>query len=164
MVAASRRPAADGLSALFDVFVLAQAVQELLADAFAGAPLTPEEYAVYSQLFMNPRCTLSELAPALAAPLTTVSDWVRTLDQRGHITREVRPDDRRSVRARAHRGRARGPSGDQPAVRARATTRSSARSRSPSPSSAAMLQQAVRRRAGRPGTQRRRPRRGESAS
>ena len=32
MVASTRQPAADGLSALFDVFVLAQAVQELLVD------------------------------------------------------------------------------------------------------------------------------------
>lgn len=96
MVAASRRPAADGMSAMFDVFVLAHGVQELLRDAFAGAPLTPDEYAIYSQLFMNPHCTLSELATALAAPLTTVSDWIRTFDQRGHIRREVRPADRRS--------------------------------------------------------------------
>ena len=96
MVASTRRPAADGLSALFDVFVLAQAVHELLADAFAGAPLTPEEYAVYSQLLSTPGCTPSELARYLAAPLTTVSDWVRTLSQRGHVTRKVRLEDRRS--------------------------------------------------------------------
>ena len=96
MVATSRRPAADGLSALFDVFVLAQAVHELLADAFAGAPLTPEEYAVYSQVLSQPGSTPSALARELAAPLTTVSDWVRTFTQRGHVTREVRPDDRRS--------------------------------------------------------------------
>lgn len=96
MVATSRQPAADGLSALFDVFVLAQAVHELLADAFAGAPLTPEEYAVYSQLLSTPGCTPSALARELAAPLTTVSDWVRTLTQRGHVIREARQHDRRS--------------------------------------------------------------------
>ncbi len=96
MVAASRRPAPDGLSALFDVFVLAQAVQELLVDAFAGAPLTPEEYAVYSQVLSTPRCTPTDLARELAAPLTTVSDWVRTFTARGHLAREVRVQDRRS--------------------------------------------------------------------
>ena len=96
MVASTRQPAPDGLSALFDVFVLAQAVQELLVDAFAGAPLTPEEYAVYSQIFSTPGCTPTDLARLLAAPLTTVSDWVRTHTTRGHITREVRPADRRS--------------------------------------------------------------------
>ncbi len=98
MVAASRSPATDDLSALFDVFVLAQAVQDLLADAFAGSPLTPEEYAVYSQLSASPACTVSELAARLSAPLTTTSDWVRTMDRRGHLRRSIRPEDRRSTR------------------------------------------------------------------
>ena len=96
MVASTRQPAPDGLSALFDVFVLAQAVQELLVDALAGAPLTPEEYAVYSQLQSAPGTTPTELSRSLAAPLTTVSDWIRTMSRRGHVNREVRPSDRRS--------------------------------------------------------------------
>ena len=96
MVATSRQPSTDGLSALFDVFVLAQAVHELLVDAFAGAPLTPEEYALYRQLLRTPGSSPSALAHELAAPLTTVSDWVRTLMQRGHGVRQARPEDRRS--------------------------------------------------------------------
>jgi DNA-binding MarR family transcriptional regulator len=96
MVASNRQPAPDGLSALFDVFVLAQAVHELLADALAGAPLTPAEYAVSSQLLSTPGCTPTELAQALAAPLTTVSDWVRTFTQRGLVARERRVADGRS--------------------------------------------------------------------
>ncbi len=48
MVAAPRR--VKGTSLLFDVFVVAQGVGEMLGEALADGPLTPEEYAVYSHL------------------------------------------------------------------------------------------------------------------
>jgi DNA-binding MarR family transcriptional regulator len=95
VVGVSRHPAV-GLSALFDVFVLGQAVQELLDEGLAGAPLTAAEYAIYSQVFATPGGTPTELAAALSAPLTTVSDWVRTMRARGHLTQVARPQDRRS--------------------------------------------------------------------
>jgi DNA-binding MarR family transcriptional regulator len=95
MAGATRKPAVD-LSALFDVFVLAQAVKELLDAALADAPLTPEEYAVYSQVMATPACTPTEMARDLSAPLTTVSDWIRTMTARGHLVRRPSFEDRRS--------------------------------------------------------------------
>lgn len=95
MVGASRKPAV-GMSALFDVFVLGQAVQEMLDEGLAGAPLTAAEYAVYSQVLATPGCTPTELAAALSAPVSTVSDWVQAMTTRAHITRSPRPKDRRS--------------------------------------------------------------------
>ncbi len=95
MAGVTRKPAAD-LSALFDVFVLAQTVKELLDSALDGAPLTPEEYAVYSQLRATPGITLTEMARQLSAPLTTASDWVRSMTERGHVVRQVQAGDRRS--------------------------------------------------------------------
>ena len=95
MTGVTRKPAAD-LSALFDVFVLAQTVKELLDSALADAPLSPEEYAVYSQLRATPGITLTEMARQLSAPLTTASDWVRSMTERGHVARHVQAGDRRS--------------------------------------------------------------------
>jgi DNA-binding MarR family transcriptional regulator len=93
---ASRRTPAPSLSALFDVFVLAQGVKDLLDEALVGAPLRPEEYAVYSQVLATPRTTPTQLAQSLAAPLTTVSDWLAVMRSRGHVERRPSPDDRRS--------------------------------------------------------------------
>jgi DNA-binding MarR family transcriptional regulator len=95
MAGVTRKPVAD-LSALFDVFVLAQTVKELLDSALDGAPLTPEEYAVYSQLRATPGVTLTQMARQLSAPLTTASDWVRSMTERGHVVRHVQAGDRRS--------------------------------------------------------------------
>ncbi len=50
-------------SVLYDVYVLGQAVNELLVDGLADAPLTPSEYAVYSAVFERGPATPSELAP-----------------------------------------------------------------------------------------------------
>lgn len=95
MPAPNRLPV-KGTSLLFDVFVLAKAVQEMLAGAMADCPLTAEEYAVYSHLLEVQPCPPTALARELHVPATTVTDWVRTMTSRGHARRTPQPGDRRS--------------------------------------------------------------------
>jgi DNA-binding MarR family transcriptional regulator len=83
-------------SVLFDVYALGRAVDELLTDGLADAPLTPSEYAVYSYIFERDPVTPSELSHALSMPRQTVSDWVALLRSRGHVAVEPNPADRRS--------------------------------------------------------------------
>ncbi len=83
-------------SVLYDVYVLGQAVNQLLADGLAGAPLTPSEYAVYSALFERGPATPSELSHLLGMPAQTMSDWVATLRDRGHVETRRNPRDGRS--------------------------------------------------------------------
>ncbi len=90
--------AADGdtHSLLFDVFVLGQAVAELLAVAMADSPLTPDEYARYSVVFEEEAVTPTAVARRLSMPLTTVVDDLRQMEARGHLRRIPNPRDRRS--------------------------------------------------------------------
>ena len=85
-----------GTSLLFDVYVLAQVVNEMLSSAMSDSPLTPEEYAVYSHLLEVAPCPPTALARDLRVPATTVTDWVRTMTDRGHARRVARQSDRRS--------------------------------------------------------------------
>ena len=85
-------------SLLYDVFVLYQSVGAMLVRALAPAPLTPEEYALYSHVLEYDRCTPSEMARDLAMPLQTVSDWIAVLRKRGHLVSTTNDRDRRSYR------------------------------------------------------------------
>ena len=93
---------------LFDVWLLSRATHALLDAALEPAGLTADEFAVYSVLRSGP-LTPSELAAWMAAPLTTVSSYVKRFQARGHVTRAPNPADARSYRllltedgARAH--------------------------------------------------------------
>ena len=68
----------------------------MLGDALADAPLTPEEYAVYSHLLETGPCTPTQVSRELRVPATTVSDWVRTMAGRGHVRRARSRSDGRS--------------------------------------------------------------------
>lgn len=85
-------------SLLYDVFVLYQSVGTMLGRALSPAPLTPEEYAIYSHIFEYNRCTPSEMARDLNMPLQTVSDWIAVLRKRGHLVSSANDLDRRSYR------------------------------------------------------------------
>ena len=86
----------DTHSLLFDVFVLGQAVAELLAVAMADSPLTPGEYARYSVVFEEEAVTPTTMARRLSMPLTTVVDDLRHMEARGHLRRIPNPGDGRS--------------------------------------------------------------------
>lgn len=83
-------------SVLYDVFVLGQAVNQLLLDGLADAPLTPQEYAVVSAVFERGPATPSELSHALGMPAQTMSDWLAGFRTRGLVEMRPNPRDGRS--------------------------------------------------------------------
>lgn len=85
-----------GRSLLFDLFVTNQQVRQLLFTAMADAGLTPDEYAVYSALFEDGSLTPTELGRRVGMPPTTVSHYVRSLRERGHVRAAPKPGDHRS--------------------------------------------------------------------
>ena len=87
---------APSYSLLFDLFVLNSRVRTYLNRALAGAPLTAEEYAVYSILFEQGPTPPTQLAQIAGMPATTTSDYVRTLLRRGHAEKQPHPTDARS--------------------------------------------------------------------
>lgn len=93
---APTRPPIKGTSLLFDVFVLAQATQDLLGRGMADSPLTPSEYALYSHVGEAGPVTPTGIAQDLRVPPTTVTVWVRTLLRRGHAVRTPSAADGRS--------------------------------------------------------------------
>jgi DNA-binding MarR family transcriptional regulator len=84
------------ISMLFDLFILNQRVRRLMAAALADAGLRADEYAVYSLLFEQGPLTATEMARRMAMPLTTVLDYLRAMDARGHLRRERHPRDGRA--------------------------------------------------------------------
>jgi DNA-binding MarR family transcriptional regulator len=84
------------ISFLFDLFTTGHRVRGLLGQTMAGAGLRPDEYAIYSAVLKAGPLTISELAQVMGMPLTTVSDYVRTMTSRGHARRSRNPADSRS--------------------------------------------------------------------
>jgi len=82
---------------LFDLWLASRATNALLDAALEPAGLTADEFAIYSVLRSGPM-TPTELAGWMAAPLTTVSSYVKRFEVRGHVTRIVNHADRRSYR------------------------------------------------------------------
>jgi len=82
---------------LFDTWLVSRAANALLDAALEPAGLTGDEFAVYSMLQSGP-LTPTQLADWMAAPLTTVSSYVKRFRARGHVAREPHPDDARSYR------------------------------------------------------------------
>ena len=86
------------LSLLFELYAASRAAGELVSVALADAPLTPEEYAVYSVLFDEGPHAPTELARRTGMPPTSMSHFVRAMFDRGHAERAPSPADRRSYR------------------------------------------------------------------
>jgi DNA-binding MarR family transcriptional regulator len=86
----------DGYSLLFDIFFLGQRIRQLMAAEMADAPLRPEEYAVCSTVFEEEAVPPTAMAALLSMPLTTVVDYVRLMESRGHARRMRNPRDGRS--------------------------------------------------------------------
>ena len=81
-----------------EVFALAQSLRALLLTTMSEGPLTPSEYAFYSVVFEAEAITPTEMGRRLAAPKTTVMEWVRVMEERGHARRVPDPRDGRSYR------------------------------------------------------------------
>jgi DNA-binding MarR family transcriptional regulator len=91
---------AEEVNALFSVWLVARATTDLLNSALAPSGLDADEFAIYSVLASARATTPTELARWMAAPPTTVSSYIKRFEARGHLQREVNPDDRRSYRLR----------------------------------------------------------------
>jgi len=85
------------VSLLFDLFVASQRVRRVLAEAMAGSGMRPDEYAVYSLLFMHGPLTATEMTRHLGLPLSTVLDYLKTMDAAGDLDRVPHPDDGRAM-------------------------------------------------------------------
>ena len=90
-------PRRADVSLLFDLFVAGQRVRRVLADGMAGSGMRPDEYAAYSLLFMHGPLTATEMARQLGLPLSTVLDYLKAIDEAGHLQRIRHPDDGRAV-------------------------------------------------------------------
>ena len=88
----------DGTNVLFDVWLVSRATFATLDTALAPSGLTADEFAIYSVLTSTDAMTPSELARWMAAPLTSMSSYIKRFESRGHITRVAHPDDGRSYR------------------------------------------------------------------
>lgn len=78
------------------LFALNQQLGSLLAQAMAGAPLRPADFAVYSALRLLQPTTPTELATALGMRVTTLSSLLAKMERHGHLRREPNPADGRS--------------------------------------------------------------------
>jgi|SRR6266849_5100673 len=84
------------ISLLFDLFVLNQRIRRLVAAALADVTLRADEYAVYGLLFEQGPLTATGMARRLGMPLTTLLDYLRAMDARGHLRRQRHPRDGRA--------------------------------------------------------------------
>jgi len=90
--------APQGTNVLFDVWLASRATTARLDTALAASGLTADEFAIYSVLTTSESMTPSELAQWMAAPLTSMSSYVKRFEARGHVVRIAHPTDRRSYR------------------------------------------------------------------
>ena len=81
---------------LFLVWLVSRSTEDLIGTVLAPAGLSADELALYSLLAASPGITPGELSRWMAAPLTSVSSYVKRLEGRGHVTRRAHPTDRRS--------------------------------------------------------------------
>lgn len=83
---------------LFDVWLVSRATFAALDTALAASGLTADEFAIYSVLTSTDGMTPGELARWMAAPLTSMSSYVKRFEARGHVVRLAHPEDGRSYR------------------------------------------------------------------
>ena len=77
-------------------FANSQQLTALLTRALAEAPLTADEFAVYSLLRLTGQTTPSRLASDLGMRASTMSHYLRRMTANGHLERTQHPHDGRS--------------------------------------------------------------------
>jgi DNA-binding MarR family transcriptional regulator len=83
-------------SVLFELFLADAAASTLLGPVMSSSGLTAAQYAEYSLLREEGPLTVTEFARRSNRPLSTASDTLRAMEQRGHVTRSRHPDDGRA--------------------------------------------------------------------
>jgi DNA-binding MarR family transcriptional regulator len=84
------------LTLLYQLYLTNQAARRFMRVALDGAPLTGEEFAVFSYLYANGPRTLSQAARDLGSPLTSLATLLAPFIERGRIDRRPHPRDRRA--------------------------------------------------------------------
>jgi DNA-binding MarR family transcriptional regulator len=84
------------ISMLFDLFVLNQRVRRLVSAALVDVSLRADEYAVYSLLYEQGPLTATEMVRRMGMPLTTLLDYLKAMEARGHLRRQPHPRDGRA--------------------------------------------------------------------
>jgi DNA-binding MarR family transcriptional regulator len=84
------------LTLLYQLYVTNQAARRFMRVALADAPLTGEEFAVFSYLYANGPRTLSQAARDLGSPVTSLATLLAPFIDRGRIERRPHPRDRRA--------------------------------------------------------------------
>lgn len=79
------------------VYAVSRQSGQLLSACFEGAPLTPDDFAVYSALRLIAPATPSSLASTLGMKQSTLSGYLRRMEQRRHLVRKPHPRDGRSA-------------------------------------------------------------------
>lgn len=83
------------LTPLFHITVLHRATTALLAEAMRESPWSPGDYAIGCAIEDQAGIGASDLAHQFSVPLTTVTEWLNRLRDRGLIRRERDPSDGR---------------------------------------------------------------------
>jgi DNA-binding MarR family transcriptional regulator len=83
-------------SLLLDAWAAAQQVNQLILRELAAVGVRTPHFAMLSAIGNAGRVTPTALAAELGHPLTTISDHVQVLLDRGLVEREPNPGDRRS--------------------------------------------------------------------
>lgn len=92
----ARQAPPRGRPLLLDAWAAAQQVNQLILRELAAVGVRTPHFAMLSAIAREGRVTPTRLAAELGHPLTTISDHVQSLLDRGLVDREPNPDDRRS--------------------------------------------------------------------
>src|SRR5215510_4778299 len=84
------------LTLLYQLYVTNQAARRFMRAALADAPLTGEEFALFSYLYANGPRTLSQAARDLGTPVTSLATTLAPLIEDDRVTRRRHPRDRRA--------------------------------------------------------------------
>jgi DNA-binding MarR family transcriptional regulator len=103
-----RRASTHTRSVLLELFAASIRTNRLMRKAFDGAPLTPDEFGVYSLLGYIGPITPAKLAEALGMQRSTLSNYLTRMDERKDLDRATDPADGRASLVRlSDAGRAR---------------------------------------------------------
>lgn len=82
---------------LYELWRTSRRAAALVDEALADTPLAGTDFGLYSLLKFSAPLTPSEVARRSAMPLTTASEALRRMEDRGHLRRAPNPADARSV-------------------------------------------------------------------
>lgn len=82
---------------LYELWRTSRRAAALMEEALDEAPLTGSDFALYSLLRFSGPLTPGEVARRTATAVTTTSEMLKRMEERGHLRRARNPADARSV-------------------------------------------------------------------